>query len=409
MAHAQEEPRLAGVAVVGVVSLLTVGVMQVANAREIAGAGSERATVRASAGVDAQVVESVAKNERMSPERVRWLLKRERVLSGKDTQVRADLRPEAMAGSWIDRGTGKLVVAVTDDAAAEASDDADIEWRVVQRSLTELNRLKDKVDLAAERYRPREVSWFVDEPRNLVAVKIGDRQGAGTADFAQAVHGLGAGVEVTTDAEPARLLAGIEDGDEITSLSLKSCSAGWWVRDWSGADLVMTAGHCMEGDGGDWHHRALPIGGSVKSGNGLLDWALIRVDDIAAPRPTTRVNLYDGNSAKISGFSRAPIGATVCKSGTTTKQTCGPVTAYDVAVTDKTGTQFAGMALADLCGGPGNSGGPVYQFDPDREGHVLAQGILSLRVGGCPDGDTYYTPLDSALSDSETTFVTSTD
>ena len=168
----------------------------------------------------------------------------------------------------------------------------------------------------------------------------------------------------------------------------------------------MTAGHCLEGDGGNWHHRALLIGGSVKSEKGPLDWGLIRVDDIAAPRPTTRVNLYDGNSAKISGFSRAPIGATVCKSGTTTKQTCGPVTAYDVAVTAADGTKLAGMALADLCGGPGDSGGPVYQFDPDREGHVLAQGILSAET---PECEMFYTPIDSALSDSETTFVTSTD
>ena len=104
--------RLAGVAVVGAVSLFTVGVMQVANAGEAAGSGAERAAVRASAGMDAQVVASVAKNEGMSPKRARWLLKRERVLSGKDTRVRADMRPEAMAGSWIDRGTGKLVVAV---------------------------------------------------------------------------------------------------------------------------------------------------------------------------------------------------------------------------------------------------------------------------------------------------------
>ena len=233
--------RLAGVAVVGAVSLFTVGVMQVANAGEAARSGAEQAAVRASAGMDAQVVASVAKNERMSPKRARWLLKRERVLSGKDTQVRADLRPEAMAGSWIDRGTGKLVVAVTDDAAAEANDDADIEWRVVQRSLTELNRLKDKVDVAAERHQPREVSWFVDEPRNLVAVKIGSPEGPGTADFVQAVRDLGAGVEVTTDAEPARLLAGIEDGDEITSLSFKSCSAGWWVRD-QGPGKVLSGG-----------------------------------------------------------------------------------------------------------------------------------------------------------------------
>ena len=281
---------------------------------------------------------------------------------------------------------------------------------VVARSLAELGTLKAGVDEAVDRFRPRDVSWFVDEPNNVVVVTVAkdSRRQPDTAQFMRAVRKLGDGVQVKIDAEGPRLSAGIQDGDEITSLSFKPCSAGWWVKDASGADLVMTAGHCIEGDGGNWHHNGLLIGGSVKSEFGPSDWGLIHVDDIAAPRPTTQVDLYDGSFAKISGFSRAPIGATVCKSGLATKQTCGPVTAYDASFTSRDRT-VTGMTQAAMCNAGGDSGGPVYQFDPDREGHVLAQGILTSRRGECPDGTTSYTPIDSALSDSETIFVKSSD
>jgi hypothetical protein len=366
--------------------------------------------------LDAQTVAAVARGERLSLAGAQQLLRRERVLLAKSKIIQPQLRADVTGGSWIDRGTGKLVVAITKRDVAVGVGDPDIERRVVARSLVQLGSLKAKVGDAVKRYRPGDVSWVVDEPGNVVTVEVSraSLHQADTVGFLQAVRALGPGVVVTSRAGRLMLTDGIEDGDEIKGdqPDPPTCSAGWWVKDHSGADMVMTAGHCMTvGRVVFWKHNGTRFGIDRSFMFGPSDWGLIKVDDGAGQLPTTRVNLYNGSYALVSGLSTAPIGATVCKSGTTTGQTCGPIVAYGESFVVN-GKTLTGMTVADLCVDHGDSGSPVYQFDPDLAGHVLAQGILSggeFPPGGGCSSRMWYTPIGDALSDSGTILGISSD
>jgi streptogrisin C len=366
-----------------------------------------------------RMLSGVASSQGLTVEQARRQVVRDGALGRTATRLAAKVDPRTDGGMWIDQASGRLVVAVAGGAAGDAADvksadlaSPDVDVRMVSRSLRQLGAAKAKVDALVKRHQPKQVTWFVDQPRNTVRVEVArDAEvDPGRQAFLRDVAKLRPVVDVYTGGKAPSLSVGIENGDGING-GFSECSAGWWVKDLHPSDLVMTAGHCLAGDGGPtWFRRGLHIGGEVHHNFGPNDWGTIHVDDIAAPRPTTRVNLYDGTHAKIAGFSRAPIGAMVCKSGRTSRKTCGPVTAYDVSF-NVGGRLLEGMAAAQLCSENGDSGGPVYQFSPDEEGFVYAQGILSSSNGDCREpanAHTYYTPMDTALVDSGTIFVVTT-
>ncbi|GGO94403.1 serine protease [Wenjunlia tyrosinilytica] len=359
-----------------------------------------------------RVMAAYAKAQNLSVEEARTRLVRQSELARTATKLDKTLKPSWSAGSWIDQKSGRLLVAVTNRQRAAAIDAANTESRLVTRSTNDLEAVKGSVDGFAKRHAPRGVAWYIDVPRNVVTVEVAKslRGRPQTKAFLAEVRRLGAAVKVRSVKGKMAPNYGMQDGDEITSGNFSSCSLGWWVQDRSGADLLMTAGHCLDSGGHLWYHKLLHIGGSVSHKYGPMDWGTIHVDDIAAPRPTTQVNLYNGAYAKISGYGRAPVGTQICKSGHRTGQTCGPITAHDVTVTYGDGHTLTGMSKAALVDDHGDSGGAVYQFDPNKEGFVIAQGMVSGGTEGQGPGDIdYYQPIDTALADSDTIFIKSTE
>ncbi|KNC97026.1 uncharacterized protein SPPG_07426 [Spizellomyces punctatus DAOM BR117] len=364
--------------------------------------------------VHAEIIASIAEAEQVDHHHAGFLFKREQYLSTKATLLSSQSNSTVDGGHWIDRRNGKLIVAIKSEHRhrRDLSTDPDIEHRFVARSTSDLEDLKSQVDAAAQKHQPTGVTWYVDVPANNIAVSIWDikRNNTNTDVFINEVSGLGPGINLIHGSPEIKPRFGILDGEELTSANFMSCSMGWWVKDGSGADLLMSAGHCLKSGGHNWFRNALLIGGNTKNNFGPMDWGIIHVDDIAAPRPTTQITLHNGKTLKISGYGRAPIGATVCKSGTTTKYTCGPVKAYDATANyQSAGVQVKGMTLADVCTRPGDSGGPLFQPDPNRPTtHAIAQGIVS---GGPTEGcaNSIYQPIDTALTDSQTILITSTD
>ncbi|WP_326692244.1 MULTISPECIES: S1 family peptidase [unclassified Streptomyces] len=348
----------------------------------------------------------------MSGEEATSLLNRQEKLVKTAKKLQPSLKPKWSGGNWIDQKSGKLVVAVTDKRHAAEVDAEGTETRLVKYSEEELSAAKSSVDKLAKRFSPSGVTWYTDVRANVVTVKVAKStmHKGKTQEFIDAVRALGPVVKIRSTDKPVATNSGMDNGHKIEGTNDRSCSIGWWVKDKSGADLIMTAGHCTEGDHALWRYNGLHFGGTTNTNSEPMDWGTIHVDDIAAPRPTTGVTLYhDDKKAKISGFGKAPVGTEICKSGYKSKQTCGPILAHDISVTYTDGAVRTGMSSAALHSDSGDSGGSVYQMDPEKKDtHVIAQGVLSGSGGSGKDETMYYQPIESALLDGDLIFVKST-
>lgn len=94
----------------------------------------------------------------------------------------------------------------------------------------------------------------------------------------------------------------------------------------------------------------------------------------------------------MSGTATAPVGAQVCRSGSTTGRHCGAVTATDVTANYASGP-VTGLSLTTACSDGGDSGGPFVAG-------TSAVGTLSGGSGDCrsPDGATsLYQPIEEIL------------
>jgi hypothetical protein len=208
--------------------------------------------------------------------------------------------------------------------------------------------------------------------------------------------------QATPDAIPSGDLVSGTRIDETNSW----CTAGWWVKGQDGADLLMTAGHCVK-DTTIWKLGDLTIG-RARADLGAYndsphDWGMIQFDNPSMVRPTAKILLSDGHLGRVSSkVTRLPVGARICLTGATTGgQTCGVVTGYNMD-SEADGVHFKDMVETDICTKEGDSGGPIYGFDPTDESLVLPQGILSHGTDGTTDCQTDYQPLDLALAESRT-------
>ncbi|WP_344527832.1 S1 family peptidase [Streptomyces albiaxialis] len=359
------------------------------------------------------ITAAYAKARNMSVDEAETRLNRQEKLVKTDKKLKRSLKPEWSGGTWIDQKSGKLVVGVTDERHEDDVEGDGTETRLIKYSAEDLEKAKRSVDKLAERFSPRGATWYVDVRANAVTVKVAKStlDKGKTRQFVDAARALGPVVKVRTTEKPVSSNVGITNGKKIESTNGTSCSAGWWVKDKSGADLIMTAGHCTDGGHSLWRYNGLHFGGTTNTSYEPMDWGTIHVDDIAAPRPTTGVDMAEGDHAKISGLGKAPVGTEICKSGYRSGQTCGPILAHDITVTYTDGTVLEGMSSANLVSDSGDSGGSVYQMDPEREDtHVIAQGLLSGSTEGTDEDDTmYYQPIESALLDGDLIFVKSMD
>lgn len=401
--HSRFRKQLAIAVAVTIGAIMAVGELQFANAGTTHSRQQAQPSTLSAAFAESKHISVKAAHKRLAAQG-------RLVITSK--KIRKTLKPDWSAGDYVDTKSGKLTVNVTSKKHAKNIDAPDTTTRVVTRSTADLNKLRKSVDKLQKKFRPRGVTYYVDVRKNVVSITVARntlRKGK-TAQFVAAVRKLGPGVRINTNGAKVFADYGMKMGSKITSSFFSECTAGWWVKDKSDADLVMTAGHCLR-QKGLWYNKALHIGGRVDHNYGPMDWGTIHVDDIASPRPTTRIEYgANGKTAKISGKSQAPVGTEVCKTGSATQRTCGPIKAHNVTVTRDNGVKLEGMSQAKYVGDGGDSGGPVYQMDPNSGDHVIAQGMHS----GSPEGRdpqevSTYQPIESALKDGDLIFVKSRD
>ncbi|MDX3484625.1 MULTISPECIES: S1 family peptidase [Streptomyces] len=290
----------------------------------------------------------------------------------------------AFGGSWFDAKTGKLVVAVTNAGKAEAVRAAGADTRLVEHSAKQLDAAKARIDALPA---PSGVSsWHVDPATSSVVVNVvaSERRDNDVRSFVAKAREAGPVTVETTAEAPQTFAAGTVGGDPYYTGNVR-CSIGFSVH-----GGFVTAGHC--GGAGQsvrgWDGSAIGnFQGSSFPGN---DYAWVNV---ANGWWTVPVVLGWGTVSDqlVRGSNEAPIGASICRSGSTTRWHCGRVLAKNETVNYSQGAVHQ-MTKTSVCAEGGDSGGSFISGDQ-------AQGVTSGGWGNCSGGgETWYQPVNEILN-----------
>ncbi|MEU8301271.1 S1 family peptidase [Micromonospora sp. NPDC048909] len=315
----------------------------------------------------------------LTAEQVRDRIAKDEKGSRTDTALRRSLG-NAYAGGWL--AGGALVVAVTDQAAADRVRAAGAQPRVVTRSGAELERIKSALDWHAAKAPAAAVpGWYVDVATNTVAVLARGDTRAATA-FVRASRVDTAAVRVVGTTEAPRTYYDVRGGDAYYMGG--RCSVGFSVT-----GGFVTAGHCGTTGTATQGYNQVAQGtfrGSSFPGN---DYAWVQTNSNWTPQPW--VNNYSGGNVTVAGSTEAAVGAAICRSGSTTGWRCGSIQAKNQTVNYAEGS-VSGLTRTNACAEPGDSGGSWLSGQQ-------AQGVTSGGSGNCTSGGTtYFQPVNEILS-----------
>lgn len=290
----------------------------------------------------------------------------------------------AFAGAWFDPVAGKVIVGTTDPARAAAVRAAGAQPRVMQRDARSLDAKKAELDTRAASAPDAVTGWYVDPASNSVVVSATDP--AAGARFAGGTDG----VRVQRVAERPRPLADLVGGEAIYAPNGERCSIGFNATG-GGARYVITAGHCTE-IGGAWSgYNRNPIGPVAATSFPGNDYGIIRVDSPGWTQTGT-VSNDSGGRIRVTGSAPAVVGASTCRSGSSSGYRCGTIQATNQTVNYGGGDVVYGLTRTSACAEPGDSGGSFISGNQ-------AQGMTSGGAGGCLlGGETFFQPVNEALS-----------
>lgn len=296
---------------------------------------------------------------------------------------------------WFDASTGKAVVAVTNPARTGQVTAAGAEAKAVRYSEGQLTGVKDTLDRMTA---PSSVTgWYVDLPTNSVVVEVVDNA-AQTQAFVAKARSLSDSVRVVSEAARPELFYNVRGGDAWYGSNFR-CSVGFSATDGSGGKHFVTAGHCTRsgGDATGYNRVALGrINGSHFGTGG--DYG--KVDVTSSQWTLQGVVTHGSSTVAVKGSSEAAVGASVCRSGSTSGWHCGTIQAKNQTVRYAEGT-VTGLTKTNACAEPGDSGGSWISGSQ-------AQGVTSGGSGNCSSGGTtFFSPVNPALSAYRLRLVTS--
>lgn len=297
------------------------------------------------------------------------------------------------AGAWLAKDGVTLKIAVTDRAAAKRVTAAGAEAVVVERSEQALDTAKEKLD-AARSTSGDLTGWYVDPASNKVVVVAQPGDTAAAWDFAEDA-GLDSGaVAVKVSSAQPKPLFDVRGADPYFINNAARCSIGFSVQ-----GGFVTAGHCGQVGSTTTGFNQQAQGttrASVFPGN--ADMGFVEVNGNWTPRAV--VNDFRGNELPVAGNTESPVGAAVCRSGSTTGTFCGTILAKNQTVNYPEGA-VTGLTRTNVCAEGGDSGGPWLSGDQ-------AQGVTSGGSGDCTvGGETFFQPVNEILATNNLTLVTS--
>ncbi|MFZ3592664.1 S1 family peptidase [Streptomyces sp. BH104] len=288
------------------------------------------------------------------------------------------LGADRTAGTYVE--DGRLVVAVTDKAAAQSVRDAGGTPELVTRSTNELKSLHRTLDALGN---IPHTTWGVDASTNQVGVDVFDgAPAAGRSRIEKIAEAHPGAIRVNRiDSELKIKATDLRGANGITS-SGWLCSAGFNAKNSSGAIYTITAGHCVPGTGNTWYmdYNGTKIGtqtaysfgsgttGACDGSTRACDWATIRSDgpDI---NPLGTVRYWGGDYHQIESSRYPAEGEHIDRIGVSSQDLTGNVTKTSTTV-NMDGKTLYGMMETNNCALGGDSGGPALHG-------TVALGLLS--------------------------------
>ncbi|MGW1846359.1 S1 family peptidase [Streptomyces sp. NPDC001966] len=288
------------------------------------------------------------------------------------------------SGSWFDPATGRLAVAVTDGRKSAAVRALGASVRLVRHSARQLDAAKARLDgLAA----PAGVSgWHVDPKANRVVIDLvaSAAHDNDVRTFVERAREAGPVLVKQTPEGPRTFAAGTVGGDPYYTGNVR-CSIGFSVH-----GGFVTAGHCGQAGAAvsGWDRSAIGnFQGSSFPGD---DYAWVGVGNGWWTVPVV-LGWGTVSDQLVRGSAEAPIGASICRSGSTSHWHCGSVLATNETVNYSQGAVHQ-MTRTSVCAEPGDSGGSFISGDQ-------AQGVTSGGWGNCTSGgETWHQPINEILN-----------
>ncbi|WP_251096255.1 S1 family peptidase [Streptomyces sp. Caat 7-52] len=310
----------------------------------------------------------------------------ERAAATLDPKVRK-AAGNAYAGSWFDAERGRLTVALTPDAPADtrrAIEASGAEVRTARHTARQLDAAKARIDRLPA---PAGVSgWHVDPQAGTVVVDVvrNERSDNDVRRFVSKARESGPVTVRAVAAAPRTFAAGTVGGDPYYTGNVR-CSIGFSV--YGG---FVTAGHCGRPGAGVSGWDGSYIGTFQGSSFPDNDYAWVGV---GSGWWTVPVVLGWGTvpDQLVRGSAVAPVGSSVCRSGSTSHWHCGTVLATNETVNYSQGAVHQ-LTKTSVCAEPGDSGGSFITGDQ-------AQGVTSGGWGNCTSGgETWFQPVVEILN-----------
>ena len=360
-----------------------------------AGPASAAADKEARPGTSASpvVLAALERDLGLTPDQATQLV-RQQVEATKLDQVLQQSLGNDFGGSWFDAKSGKLVVSVTDAHRSAEVTGKGATVRVVQRGKKKLGAITAQLDAlagrpadAARKASPGKrsaalagvVGWHADPKTDTVVVTAvkGVPKPATLAKYGQAIS-----MEYV-DHAPQAAANYMDGGDEI-HVPLGTCSAGFNLRNPStGQGYLLTAGHCVKAGDPVYGQGYVYFGPTLESFFPSFDDAIVRADNPGYWIQGPWVDTYPSNGGfiNITGYTDAPVGTTICKSGITTKLTCGYINVKNETLTLSSGETIYGETRHSACVEPGDSGGANFSLNGSL---YSAEGVTSAAslIGG---------------------------
>jgi streptogrisin C len=312
-----------------------------------------------------------------------------------------------VVGSYFDN-SGELIVAVSDQATAAAVRAAGAIPKLVRYTATELNSVQGELDhLAIGSSAGQVKSWYVDPVTGTVVVTVASgARDLITQRFLRAAEQNGAKVTVRRTEGKVTLTDGefgLLGGLQVDKNTGYTCSLGFNATTGEGQHIFLTAGHCTSGKP-SWSRNGYVLGNTRTSSFPGNDFGTVSVID--GWDPQGRVERWGSDDIVVRGVASPTVGSEVCKSGKSTKWTCGRIVARNVTVNYGNNRVVKGLFQHTACVEAGDSGGANMSGD-------YAQGITSgaaLISGECQakygqQNESYSQPIGEALSASGASLV----
>ncbi|ONI69007.1 peptidase S1 [Kribbella sp. ALI-6-A] len=285
-------------------------------------------------------------------------------------------------GAFFDSAR-RLVVNVHTAQAAEVAKANGLTPRTVARGEKALAALQTKVEALADKSGSTQVQTIgADLPTDRVQVVLQPgRQSAKTVALVKQLKAI-PGVDVSTNTTTLTMTADVIGGQIMDLVPGSNCSLGYSGTTSNGNNVMLSAGHCVEGNPDVLNRSGVHLGKGVASrfrtGSPSVDMGLMDIDAEDVGRGY--IDNRNGQTTRVTGSSKAPVGSTICKAGNTTGWTCGTIQQYNLTVNyggaGGSITSTSGLARSTVCTEGGDSGGAYISG-------TTAQGMTS---GGPNDG-----------------------